>query len=489
MRTVRVLLAALGLLIALPATALAHPLGNFTINHFTRLTVAADEVRVQYVLDMAEIPTVSERQRIDTDGDGDLTTAETDAYLGEAVPPLVAGLELRIEGARIPLRQPGIARIGFVPGQAGLWTLRLELELVADLASGPLDATIAGSFTDGTFADRIGWREIVVVADGATILGSSAPATSISDELRAYPDEGPDDPIDVREATFRARLTPGADAGPAPAAHAGAVGGNQDPLAGLLAQGGGSAAAALLAMLVSLGLGAAHAASPGHGKTLVAAYLIGTGGTPRQALTLGMTVAITHTVGVFVLGAIVLGASELLVPERVVEWLAMAAGVIVIGMGISLTARALDARRRHADHDHELDRGHRHPHDREPSDGHRHHPHESGRVSGRSVAMIGLAGGLVPSASALIVLLVAVSQGQLALGIVLIAAFGIGMALALGAIGLAVVLARRRVERGGLAVLAHPAVARIGGVVPMASALVVLGVGIVFTLEAIGRFA
>jgi ABC-type nickel/cobalt efflux system permease component RcnA len=103
--------------------------------------------------------------------------------------------------------------------------------------------------------------------------------------------------------------------------------------------------------------------------------------------------------------------------------------------------------------------------------------------------MIGLAGGLVPSASALIVLLVAVSQGQLALGVVLIAAFGIGMALALGGIGLAVVLARRRVERGGLPLLAHPAMARVGGALPMASALVVLGVGIVFTLEAVSRIA
>ena len=172
---------------------------------------------------------------------------------------------------------------------------------------------------------------------------------------------------------------------------------------------------------------------------------------------------------------------ELLVPERVVEWLAVAAGVIVAGMGISLTVRALLARRRRP-HVHSHGHGHGHDH-------HHDHPHDAPRVSGRSVAMIGLAGGLVPSASALIVLLVAVSQGQLALGIVLIAAFGAGMALALGAIGLAVVVARRRVERGGLAMLAHPAVARIGSAVPVGSALVVLGVGIVLTLEAIGRFA
>lgn len=481
MRPVGVLLAALGLLIALPATVSAHPLGNFTINHFARVTVATHEIRVLYVVDMAEIPTVSERQRIDTDDNGDITSAETDEYLADAARQLVAGLELRIDGARMPLREGPEPRIGFVPGQAGLWTLRLELELVADLAPDSIEATVRGTFTDATFADRIGWREIVVVGSGVTMLDSSVPSASISDELRSYPDDGLEDPIDIHDAVFRARLTSQPEPGlPAPAAASGAANGTQDPLAGLLANGGTGAFATLLAVLVSLGLGAAHAASPGHGKTLVAAYLIGTGGTPRQALTLGLTVAVTHTIGVFVLGGVVLGASELLVPERVVEWLATAAGVIVVGMGISLTVRALIARRSHP-HPH----GHGHGHDHH----HHDHPHVAERVSGRSVAMIGLAGGLVPSASALIVLLVAVSQGQLALGIVLIAAFGAGMALALGAVGLAVVVARRRVERGGLAVLGHPLLVRIGAAVPVGSALVVLGVGIVLTLEAIGRFA
>jgi ABC-type nickel/cobalt efflux system permease component RcnA len=488
MRRVCVLLAALGLFIALPSPASAHPLGNFTVNHYTRLTIAADEVRVAYILDMAEIPSVSERQRIDTDDDGNLTSAETNAYLDDAVPRLVAGLRLTIDGARTSLRPSDAARLSFAPGQAGLRTLRLELELVADLPSGPSDRIIAGKVTDETFPDQVGWREIVVVGDGATILESTAPATSVSDELRSYPGDGLDDPIDVREASFRARLTPDADAGSTPVARDGTPGGNQDPLAGLLAQGGSSAGAALLAVLVSLGLGVAHAASPGHGKTLVAAYLIGSRGTPRQAITLGLTVALTHTVGVFLLGGVVLGASEVLVPQRVIEWLAMAAGIIVIGMGTVLIVRAMHARRGSGDHHGMLDHGHGHAHPQEPGHGHSH-PHQVRPISGRSVAMIGLAGGMVPSASALLVLLVAVSQGQLALGIVLIAAFGIGMALALGVIGMAVVLTRRRIEGSELAVLSHPALRRIGTLVPVASALVVLGVGIVFTLEAIGRIA
>ncbi len=491
MRAACMLVAVLGLLFALPGVASAHPLGNYTVNHFTSLTIGGDQARLHYVVDMAEIPTVGERQRIDTNDDGELTAAETDAYLAEAIPQLMSALELTIDGAGIRLRPAGAARLGFAEGQAGLSTLRLELDLVADLANDSHAAIVTGAFTDGTFADRIGWREIIVVGSGATILESSVPAASISDELRSYPGDGLDKPIDVRAATFRARLSSGAAPEPPTQASAGAAQpGNDDPLAGLLVQGGSSAAGALLAVLISLGLGAAHAASPGHGKTLVAAYLIGTRGTPRQAVTLGLMVAITHTVGVFILGGLVLGASELIVPERVVEWLGMAAGVIVVGMGVSLTARALLGKHDHGrphPHPHTHADTHAHRHGHEPGPAHQHRRPAS--VSARSVAMIGLAGGLVPSASALIVLLVAVGQGQLTLGVALIAAFGVGMALALGIIGLGVVLARRRVERGGFAVLSHPTLLRLGRAMPVASALVVLAVGILLTLEAIGRIA
>ena len=490
MRATCVLVAVLGLFIALPEAASAHPLGNYTVNHFTRVAIAPDQARLNYVVDMAEIPTVGERQRIDTNDDGDLAAAETDAYLAEVVPQLMSGLELTIDGAGVRLRQAGTARLGFAQGQAGLPTLRLELDLVADLPNGSHAAIVTGAFTDGTFADRIGWREIIVVGSDATILESSVPAASISNELRSYPGDGLDSPIDVQAATFQARLISGTvPEPPTPAAAGAAPARNDDPLAGLLVQGGSSAGGALLAVLISLGLGAAHAASPGHGKTLVAAYLIGTGGTPGQAVTLGLTVAITHTVGVFILGGVVLAASELIVPERVVEWLAMAAGVIVVGMGVVLTARALLGT-----HDH--GRPHQHPHTHSDALSHRHgdepapaHHLRPSPVSGRSVAMIGLAGGMVPSASALIVLLVAVSQGQLTLGVALIGAFGVGMAMALAMIGLGVVLARRRVERGGFAALAHPALLRLGRTMPVASALVVLAVGILLTLEAIGRIA
>jgi len=467
-------LAAAGMLSATPAPAAAHPLGNFTINQFSRITVNADSVGVRHVIDMAEIPTVVERQRMDTDDDGTVTPAETDAYLAELVPVVLDALDLTVDDERVALRLFDQAGLSFELGEAGLETLRIELDLEGVLPSASRNE-VAATFANGAYADRIGWREIIVVAGAEmTIVDASVPAQTLSDELRAYPDAGLDDPIDVREATFRAR--PGDGGGSTAPPSAAPSPEEDDPLASLLTDARASGGAALLAILVSLGLGAAHAASPGHGKTLVAAYLIGSRGSIAQALTLSLTVAITHTVGVFVLGGVVLVASELLVPERVVEWLALAAGLIVVGLGTGLAIQAVRALRSASAHDHEHD----HPH--------RHGPAPRS-LSTRSVALIGLAGGLVPSASALIVLLVAVSQGELALGMLLIGAFGIGMALVLGSIGLVVVVARRRLEGTRAGLLAHPTAIRIGQAVPVVAAVAVLVIGLVLTAEAVSRIA
>ena len=193
------------------------------------------------------------------------------------------------------------ASIGFVPGQAGLPTLRLEL---GSFRSAPdsADATIRGTFTDSTFADRIGWREVVVVGSGLAMLDSSVSSASISDELRSYPDDGLDDPIDIHEATFRARLTSRPDA-VLPTQARELVGECRgDPSQQRNGQRRLRRTAGR-ARQPRPGCGARRVA--GRGKTLVAAYLIR--GTPRQALTLGVTVAVTHTIGVFVLGAVVLG--------------------------------------------------------------------------------------------------------------------------------------------------------------------------------------
>ncbi|MDQ6682335.1 MAG: High-affinity nickel-transporter, partial [Chloroflexota bacterium] len=334
----------------------------------------------------------------------------------------------------------------------------------------------------------------------ARVVSSSVPATDRSNELRAYPQDALTSPLDVRTAQVTV-----AAAGVGGVAQLGSSSGlarrgNDDPLASLLG-GELSPGVVLLAVLLAAGLGAAHAVSPGHGKTLVAAYLVGSSGGRRHAATLGLTVAAAHTAGVFLLGAITLAAGALFVPERVIAWLSLASGVLVIGLGAGLLVRAAGGRRGidaaghvHAEahaHEHTGPHGHPHPH------GHAHHnlATEAGRDSQldhaaplrrRNVIALGLAGGLVPSASALIVLLVAVSSGRLVFGLTLILAFGAGMALVLAGLAVATTFLRGTLARHS-GPSASPLARRAAAALPLASGLTVLVAGLVLTIGAAGR--
>jgi ABC-type nickel/cobalt efflux system permease component RcnA len=239
----------------------------------------------------------------------------------------------------------------------------------------------------------------------------------------------------------------------------------------------------LVGLLVAAGLGAAHALSPGHGKTLVAAYLVGSRGTAGQAVALGLTVAATHTVGVLVLGAVILVAGELLLPEAVIGWLTVISGGLMALLGGGLLLRALRGRRGHG-HTHGP-AGHVHPHAHSHGRGRPHlhaTPASTDGVTLRGIALLGVAGGLVPSASALIVLLAAVTTGRLIFGLGLIAAFGLGMAMVLGGLAVATTLARGWLDRH---VSTDGRLARVAaGIVPIGSGAVVLGIGLLIAVRA-----
>ncbi|MGH2537418.1 MAG: nickel transporter, partial [Candidatus Promineifilaceae bacterium] len=189
------------LLLSLARTAAAHPLGNFTINRFSLLQPGPQSLAVSYVVDMAEIPAFQERQRIDADGDGFLALAEQQAYLQEVAPRLAAGLALRVDGAPAAL-MPISRRLTFPPGQADLPTLRLEIELLAELEAGR--PAWEASYEDINYAERLGWREVVVrPAQGVALLASSVPEQGLSDALRAYPAERLQSPPAVSAASFR----------------------------------------------------------------------------------------------------------------------------------------------------------------------------------------------------------------------------------------------------------------------------------------------
>jgi nickel/cobalt exporter len=439
----------------IPAAAAAHPLGNFTVNRFSAVELSGDRAYVKYVLDMAEIPAFQERQAI----------TDERAYEAALAQRIGRGLRLRLEGQPIAL-SPLDHALAFPPGAAGLRTLRFEAVYGSSrLHPGRLD------FEDTNFRGRIGWKEVVVSAErGARMSSSTAPAASISEELLAYPKDLLTTPPEVTKAS--ATVEPGEGAGrpPALASHdelesrASVRTTGDDGFASLIAQEDLGLGVILLSLAVALFWGAAHALSPGHGKAIITAYLVGQRGTPRHAAALGLIVTATHTVGVFALGFVTLGLSQFIVPEQLYPWIGLVSGLLVIGVGTSvLLARV---RHRHA-HSH----GHHHHH------GHDHAPEE---LSWRSLTAVGISGGLLPCPSALVVLLAAISLHRVALGLLLIVAFSVGLALSITGIGLVAVFGKRAFRRFDLQ-------GRAIGLLPAVSALVIVIAGVAMTARALPK--
>jgi ABC-type nickel/cobalt efflux system permease component RcnA len=347
-------------------------------------------------------------------------------------------------------------------GAGGLETLRFDAVYVAAGSGSRF------SFEDRNFASRIGWREVVVRAgDGASLAGSSAPARSASDELRAYPGDLLKAPLDVSSATASFSLGEGPGVPPSLDRAAAAVhdGGGFESL---VSRGDLSIGVILLSLLVAAFWGAVHALTPGHGKAIVAGYLVGTKGRPIDAVLLGGIVTVTHTAGVFALGFVTLLLSQFIVPESLYPWLTLASGLLVVGVGVAVLLARLRGKSQHG-HDHDHDHHHHH-HDH-------HHDHHHG-VDRRGLLGVGVAAGLLPCPSALVVLLSAIALHRVGFGLALIVAFSLGLAATITSIGLVAVLAKRafgRLSFDGPLIRVLPAV----------SALVILAVGIGITLKAL----
>lgn len=429
-RAALLLLTAVAVLVALPAApASAHPLGNFTANSSALLVVGPDSVRVGYVLDLAEIPAFQARQDIDADADGQVADREAADWAAAECGRIAAAQRLGVNGRTLPLTIAGTPGLTFPAGQAGLVTLRLECPLAA--ATGALPAEAGVTYADEAGLDRIGWREVVAVGDGVTLVASDVPDRSPTDRLREYPEERLAAPLRVTTATLSVDPSGGPAAPPEvadlPAPPSGE--GLSARFTALVARADLTAGFAAVALLVAAVLGALHAVAPGHGKTVMAAYLVGQEGGVRQALQLGATVAVTHTLGVFALGVVV-QTSTTLAPERLYPWLGVASGLLFSAVGAGLLVRALRRRREADGHGHGHD--HHHHHDAD------HHHHGGGGASGwRVLVLPGLAGGMLPSPSALVVLLGGIALGRTWFGIVLVVAYGAGMAATLVAAGLA----------------------------------------------------
>ena len=486
-----------------PAPAAAHPLGNFTTNLYAGIALYADALRVRYVVDMAEIPAFREIGAIDRDGDGAVGETEAAAYLEEVVPRLVGALSLLVDGDRAPLDVRSQA-LSFPEGQGGLSTLRLELVLEA----APVSGMRRVEFADANYDARIGWREIVVrPALGVPLATSTAPAEGVSDALRSYPSELRSSPLNVRSASFEYESGRGASA-PAIEGFGGAALEPAPERAGgafvsLISIEQVSVPVVLVALLAAMGFGALHALEPGHGKTLVAAYFVGVRGTPLHALGLGLVIAGTHTLVVLTIGALTLYGSRFIMPEQLYHWLSLSSGFLVIGLGLWLLLSRVGVLRRGPTHVHLASRGHHH-HDDHHGDHDHNHSQKKSAPPWRGLVALGLIDGLVPTLSTLVVLLAAISLDRIELGMLLIVAFSVGLAVVLATISLGVVYARRLLEHVGGA-LGGPGggarrdgrlgralrLARPDGPLPIAlgvsGALVLVSVGVFLSLRALSQ--
>jgi nickel/cobalt transporter (NicO) family protein len=481
----RIALAALAAAVAAmlpPGAASAHPLGNFSINHLSQLRISQGSVEAHYILDQAEIPTFQEIQRFDQDGDGRIAGAERSPLLQRKLAEIEPDLRLSVDGRVVDLGSPSQSSLTFPAGQGGLSLTRVEASFSAPIPPGPHQVELH----DDTYLGRVGWKAIQVLPGEGTDVRSNAPASDPTGGLRAYPVDLLQSPPDQREASFTVRegsgrvsAPDGEDVGPVTTDRA------QDGFAGALTSGNDHGLLILLLLGSAFVWGALHALSPGHGKTMVAGYLAGSRGRPKDAALLGLTVTITHTSAVFALGLITLAASAYVLPEDLYPWLGVASGAMVIAIGLwAIWTRLRRWRAMRAEHDH----GHHHMHSH---GGHTHshgahsHTHEpSGApITTRSLIALGVSGGIVPCPSALVVLVAAISQHRLGLGLVLILAFSIGLAATLTAVGLAVLHGGRLINRlrperrifGG----------RIAGALPALSATLIVLAGTLIALRAL----
>src|ERR1700722_4524659 len=487
-------------LILSSVTSFAHPMGNFSVNHYSKVTIKRGSIEILYLIDMAEIPTFQEIRQFGITPKADDPSAL--GYLDRQEQLLKAGLSLESDGEVV--RLDTISReVTFADGAGGLPTMKVGFGF-----RGKLDAP-AGvhklSYFDNNFPGRGGWKEIVVLGGGVVILNSSAPGADRSQELTNYSSDVLSSPpqqlsaqvgfrtfISEPERTASAavigtsskrptahpllaprihRRSPGAITSPHPSdarptssrvratavaplsltAHA-----QNTPRSRFTelvsTQGRFSLWVLLSAALIAAGLGALHALEPGHGKTIVAAYLVGSRGTARHAVLLGIVVTAAHTAGVFLLGALTLYASQYIVPEQLYPWLGAISGLSVAGLGIFIFLRHWTGET--GEHSHA--QGEKHSHwflsmfkqaaSTEPENRAAisvdSKPVERA-LSLRELCMLGITGGIVPCPAALVVLLSALSLHRIGWGLFLIAAFSLGLAAVLVIVGLTMVYAKR----------------------------------------------
>lgn len=478
----------------------AHPMGNFSINHYSRLGLQANSVQLNYILDFAEIPTLELAQQWGANT-SDIATMRQKA--AQFAPEWIRNVAISING------RPGEPRLEAVnttitDGAGGMQVMRVEMKANVRTQPGSL------VFEDRNYADRTGWKEIVIAKfPMVDIENATQSDRDLSHGLTIYPAElTVTPPQDLRasvEWSARPSISPARPAPVPPVASpiapikapatfatqqpvvAGTVNRN-DFLSRMLREKHFDFTTILIGVLVAFALGAMHALSPGHGKTIVAAYLVGSRSSWKHAVLLGLVVTFTHTVSVFLLGLGVLFFQNYIVPDRVIPVLGAISGLSIVAIGAWLLYKRskalLDPHHQHNHdhhhHHHHHDHEHAHPHTH-THDGHTHsHTIPAGRLTLGGLIALGASGGLVPCPSALILLLSAIALGHPGVGLTLLVGFSSGLALILMGIGSMVLYAKHLLPKGHSA--GQHSIMRL---VPVFSSVVVIVLGLLMTLTAV----
>jgi ABC-type nickel/cobalt efflux system permease component RcnA len=501
-RFLRIAFLLVALAVCRPASA--HPMGNFSVNHYTRITLETDRIRVCYLIDLAEIPTYQELQRanIPTNTIDPNSPTVTDYVAARSV-ELGKGLILNVDGKAVLLRLVSSGVI-FPPGAGGLPTMKMGFDYEAVYPTTIDRRRIDIVYVDNNYPGHSGWKEITALASAGSLLRSSVPATDRSGKLSNYPTDLLTNPPQDLEATVVAFLPPlPAETTPAqpltlPRADTHLIFARTDELDRATSQHGNMQKASagsnvahfhepsqhtvassttvhleanrqptprsrfteliqaqnlsawflFTASLIAICLGGLHALEPGHGKTIVAAYLVGSRGTARHAFLLGLIVTVAHTAGVFALGAITLYASRYIVPEHLYPWLGALSGVTIAVVGCYMLLRRLTGTA--SDHSHVpgASGGHFTFWKRPANRAIEGNPTQSDANPKQSVSLtqlvtLGITGGIIPCPAALIVLLSAFALHRIGLGFFLIVAFSLGLAGVLIGFGMLMVYARR----------------------------------------------
>jgi nickel/cobalt exporter len=418
MCTLRVVMTLFIGVLLLTAPTVAHPLGNFTINHLSKITVFSNRIEVRYILDLAEIPSYAALRAVSPKAT--MTEKQLAVWADAQTRIIVPTLSLKANGRTLQLiLDHGAARIH--QGAGGLSLLYLVMNAHAALPTGSIVEKI--TYKDASYPDRIGWKDVVL-----------APGLDPTRELTKYPNDLAGSPRRTTEISVFRRAgklivttnQPAHDKNDVSSAGVARA----DVLSNMLSHGVGDTGFMLATLLFAVGLGALHALEPGHGKTLLAVSLVGARATVRQACVLGASVTIAHTAGVVALGCAIILFKGSFVPETIYPWITLISGIAIAVIGARALGRGIATSFEHH-HDHRAVHDSSHTHD--------HTVPGTAPLTFGGTIWAAMSGGIAPCPAAIVVLLAAVALHQVAYGLIVILAFSLGLAATLTGLGIAVV--------------------------------------------------